>query len=69
MDRGKRERGVRGTDPRPHLELGWRAEAVRRERAAVVGESGGGGARGARKGTGGGGRCCGAMATQGAGLL
>ena len=30
--------GVRGTDPRPHLELGWRAEVARRERAAAVGE-------------------------------
>ena len=38
MDRGKRERGVRGTDPRPHLELGWRVEVARRERAAAVGE-------------------------------
>ena len=24
-DRGKRERGLWGTDPLPHLELGWRA--------------------------------------------
>ena len=34
----KGEGGVRGTDPRPHLELGWRVEAALRERAAAVGE-------------------------------
>ena len=47
-DQGRRERGLWGTDPLPHLELGWRAEAARRERAAVVGEVCGGGAREAR---------------------
>ena len=62
-DRGKRERGLWGTDPLPHLELGWRAEAARRERAAVVGGSCGGGAREAREGAGGGGWSCEAMAT------
>ena len=55
-DRGKRERGLWGTDPLPHHELGWRAEAARRERAAAVGGSCGGGAREAREGAGGGGR-------------
>ena len=47
-DRGKRERGLWGIDPLPHLELGWRAEAARRERAAAVGEICGGGVREAR---------------------
>ena len=46
VDRGKRERGVRGTDPRPHLELGWRAEAGRGEQAAACGDGCGGGAAG-----------------------
>ena len=40
--------GSWGTDPLPHLELGWRAEAARRERAAVVGDVCGGGVREAR---------------------
>ena len=47
-DRGRRERGSWGTDPLPHLELGWRAEAARRERVAAVGEICGGGVREAR---------------------
>jgi hypothetical protein len=47
-DWGRRERGLWGTDPLPHLELGWRAEAARQERAAVVGEVCGGGAREAK---------------------
>ena len=62
-DRGKRERGLWGTDPLPHLELGWRAEVARWKQAAAVGESCGGGAREAREGAGGGGRSCEAMAT------
>ena len=41
-ERGRRERGLWGTDPLPHLELGWRAEAARRERAAAGGEGCGG---------------------------
>ena len=35
-DRGKRERVGRRFDPRPHLVLGWRAEAGRREQAAAA---------------------------------
>ena len=58
-----RRGGLWGTDPLPRLELGWRAEAARRERAAAVGGSCGGGAREAREGAGGGGRSCEAMAT------
>ena len=60
-ERGRRERRLWGTNPLPHLELGWRAEAARRERAAAVGEVCGGGVRDARGGTGGGGRRCGAQ--------
>ena len=33
---GKRERVGRRFDPRPHLVLGWRAEAGRREQAAAA---------------------------------
>ena len=35
-DRGKRDRVGRRFDPRPHLVLGWRAEAGRREQAAAA---------------------------------
>ena len=49
MDRGKRERGVRGIDPRPHLQLGWRVGAGRREQAAAGWSSCGGGAAGPGK--------------------
>ena len=43
---GERGREVRGCDSRPYLGLGWRAEAGRRERAAVGGGDYGGGAAG-----------------------
>ena len=43
MDRGTRERGVRGIDPRPHLGLGWRVEAGRWEQAAAALAACGGG--------------------------
>ena len=51
---GKRERGLRGIDPLPHLELRWRTEAARRKRAAVGGRVRGGGAAAAREEAGGG---------------
>ena len=51
---GKRERGLRGIDPLPHLELGWRAEAARRKRAVVGRAVRSGGAAAAREEAGGG---------------
>ena len=44
-ERGGKGREVRECDSRPHLGLGWRAEAGRRERAAAALVARGGGAR------------------------
>ena len=47
---GERRREVWGIDPLPHLGLGWRAEAARRERAAAGGEGCGGGIAAGKEG-------------------
>ena len=43
-DVGGKEAGVRGSDPRPHLERRWRVAAGRHEPAAAGGDGCGGGA-------------------------
>jgi len=50
--RGKRGRGVRGSDPRPHLERRWRVAAWPRRPAAVGGGVHGGGAAAKERGLG-----------------
>ena len=47
---GERRREVWGIDPLPHLGLGWRAEAARRERAVAGGEGCGGGIAAGKEG-------------------